>query len=289
MKNHRNLTIYFANCLFLILLLAKPPFTYAQDAINVQIGATALDELQAGNSGRPAVFDAAPYVEIGSNYDQLTNNYASWSAQYLNLSVPLKENGLVNVQAQNVQRFSMVDQDLNIAYAYPTKSGVINLDGGYSANPNFLPQTSLGLGWNGKLPQGFGYIVAANQKQYSESYANAATNMYSLGLEKYIGEFRFAYVGMISSINRNQGSFASKVQGQWIGSSANRIGLTYAQGMEPAVVALNNLASIQFQYFQIDSLYWITKTIGVTTALWHGKEGSYYQRNGGQLGLRATF
>ena len=211
MKNHRNLTIYFANCLFLILLLAKPPFTFAQDAINVQIGATALDELKAGNSGRPAVFDAAPYVEIGSNYDQLTNNYASWSAQYLNLSVPLKENGLVNVQAQNVQRFSMVDQDLNIAYAYPTKSGVINLDGGYSANPNFLPQTSLGLGWNGKLPQGFGYIVAANQKQYSESYANAATNMYSLGLEKYIGEFRFAYVGMISSINRNQGSFASKV------------------------------------------------------------------------------
>ena len=289
MKNHRNLTIYFTNCLFLILLLAKPPFTFAQDAINVQIGATALDELKAGNSGRPAVFDAAPYVEIGSNYDQLTNNYASWSAQYLNLSVPLKENGLVNVQAQNVQRFSMVDQDLNIAYAYPTKSGVINLDGGYSANPNFLPQTSFGLGWNGKLPQGFGYIVSANQKQYSESYANASTNMYSLGLEKYIGEFRFAYVGMISSINRNQGSFASKVQGQWIGSNANRIGLTYAQGMEPAVVALNNLASIQFQYVQIDSLYWITKTIGVTTALWHGKEGSYYQRNGGQLGLRATF
>lgn len=272
-----------------LLLLISAGSALAQNAVNVQIGATALDESSPGNAGRPAVFDAAPYVEIGSNYDQLTNNYASWSAQYLNLSVPLQANGLVNVQAQNVQRFSMVDQDLNIAYAYPTKFGVINLDGGYSANPNFLAQTSLGLGWNGKLPEGFGYIIAANQKQYSESYANAATNMYSLGLEKYIGEFRFAYVGMVSSINRNQGSFASKVQGQWIGSSANRIGLTYAQGMEPAVVALNNLASIQFQYVQIDSLYWITKTVGVTTALWHGKEGSYYQRNGGQLGLRATF
>lgn len=272
----------------MILLFPSLP-SYAQDVTNVQIGASALDELPLGSSERPAVFDAAPYVEIGSNYDQLTNNYASWSAQYLNLSMPLQENGLVNVQAQNVQRFSMVDQDLNIAYAYPTKLGVINIDGGYSANPNFLPQTSLGLGWNGKLPEGFGYIVSANQKQYSESYANASTNMYSLGLEKYIGEFRFAYVGMVSSINRNQGSFASKVQGQWIGSSANRIGLTYAQGMEPAVVALNNLASIQFQYVQIDSLYWMTKTIGLTTALWHGKEGSYYQRNGGQLGLRVTF
>lgn len=263
--------------------------SFAQDAQNIQIGASALDELPPGINNRPAVFDAAPYVELGSNFDQLTNNYAAWSAQYFNVFLPLKENGLINIQAQNVQRFSMVDQDLNAAYAYPLQYGVINVEAGYSANPNFLPQNTLAVGWNGKFPKGFGYIIAANQKQYGESYANAATNMYSLGLEKYVGEFRFAYIGMISSINRTQGSFASKIQGQWVGTSGNRLGLTYAQGMEPAVVALNNLTSIQFNYLQIDGLYWLTKTIGITTALWHGKEGSYYQRNGGQLGLRVAF
>ena len=262
---------------------------FSQSVPNLQTGTSALEELAPGAHNRPAVFDAAPYIEIGSSYDQLTNNYASWSSQYLNLSVPLKENGLVNVQAQNVQRFSMVDQELNVAYAYPVSAGVLNIEGGYSANPNFLPISTVGLGWNGRLPQNFGYIVAANQKQYSESYSNAFTNMLSLGIEKYIGEFRFAYVGMISSINKSEGAFASKIQGQWFSENNNRLGLTYAQGMEPEVVALNNLNSIQFQYIQLDGLYWITKTVGLTSAIWHGKEGSYYQRNGGQLGVRVTF
>ncbi len=274
---------------FLACMFAFSQLAICQEIPNLQTGVSALEELSFSDSTRPAIFDAAPYIEVGSSFDQLTNNYANWSSQYLNLSLPLHENGLVNIQAQNVQRFSMVDQELDITYAYPVKYGVINVEGGYSANPNFLPQTSVGLGWNGRLAQNFGYIIAANQKQYSQSYSNASTNLYNLGLEKYWGEFRFAYVGMISSINRDQGSFASKVQAQWIGESNNRLGLTYAQGMEPTVVALNNLSSIQFQYVQIDGLYWITKTIGITSAAWHGKEGSYYQRNGGQLGLRVSF
>jgi YaiO family outer membrane protein len=275
-------------------ILACALFGFSQNSIsqevpNLQIGTSDIEEMSLSGKARPAVFDAAPYIEIGSSFDQLTNNYANWSSQYLNLSLPLQENGLVNIQAQNVQRFSMVDQELDVSYAYPLKYGVVNIEGGYSANPNFLPQTSVGVGWNGKLPQNFGYIIAANQKQYSQSYANASTNLYNLGLEKYWGQFRFAYVGMISSINRDQGSFASKVQAQWISDTNNRLGLTYAQGMEPTVVALNNLSSIQFQYIQLDGLYWVTKTVGITSAIWHGKEGSYYQRNGGQLGLRVSF
>jgi YaiO family outer membrane protein len=280
---------HFLFSLFSFLICIYSPLSFTQQVPEIQISTTALDEFSGSGYNRPAVFDAAPYIEIGSNYDQLSNNYASWSTQYLNLSIPLKENGLVNIEAQNVQRFSMVDQSLNVAYAYPTKLGVLNVEGGYSANPNFLPQNSVGLGWNGKLPSNFGYIVAANQKQYSQSYANASTNMLSLGLEKYVGEFRIAYVGMISSINKTQGSFASKLQAQWIGETNNRLGITYAQGMEPEVVGLNNLNSIQFNYVQLDALYWISKTIGLTSALWHGKEGSYYQRNGGQLGVRVTF
>lgn len=275
-------------------ILACALFGFSQNSIsqevpNLQIGTSDIEEMSLSGKARPVVFDAAPYIEIGSSFDQLTNNYANWSSQYLNLSLPLQENGLVNIQAQNVQRFSMVDQELDVSYAYPLKYGVVNIEGGYSANPNFLPQTSVGVGWNGKLPQNFGYIIAANQKQYSQSYANASTNLYNLGLEKYWGQFRFAYVGMISSINRDQGSFASKVQAQWISDTNNRLGLTYAQGMEPTVVALNNLSSIQFQYIQLDGLYWVTKTVGITSAIWHGKEGSYYQRNGGQLGLRVSF
>ncbi len=258
----------------------------AQESPDLQTNVEGLQELAPS---RPSVFDSSAYVEAGYTFDSLTNNYANWNSEYVNVFLPLHQNGLVNVQLQNANRYGQNDQDINITYAYPFSYGILNLYGGASPNGHFLPQSTLGTEWDGHLPNGFGYILGANQKQFSSFYSNASTNAYNLGLEKYIGEFRFAYVGTISSINRDAGSYASKVQAQWIGETNNRLGFTYASGMEPTVVSLNNLAAIQFNYVQVDSLYWLTKDIGITAALWHGKEASYYQRNGGQLGLRFNF
>jgi YaiO family outer membrane protein len=269
---------------FSLFLVSTPVFS--QQEPDLQTNMENLEELVPA---RPGAFDSSAYVEAGYTFDSLTNNYANWNSEYLNVFLPLHQNGLVNVQLQNANRYGQNDQDINIIYAYPFSYGILNLYGGTSPNGHFLPQTTFGAEWDGRLPQSFGYILGANQKQFSSFYSNASTNAYSLGLEKYIGDFRFAYVGTVSSINRDVGSYASKVQAQWIGPTNNRLGITYAGGMEPTVVSLNNLVPIQFSYVQIDALYWLTNTVGVTAALWHGNEASYYQRNGGQLGLRFNF
>ena len=265
---------------------AFTPKAFSQQEPILETNVNSFEEL---TFNRPSVFDGSSYIEAGYSFDSLTNNYANWNSEYLNLFMPLHEKGLVNVQLQNANRYSQSDQDINLTYAYPFSYGILNINGGYSPNGHFLPQNTVGAEWDGRLPENFGYIFGANQKQFSSFYSNASTNAYNLGLEKYISNFRFAYVGSISSINRQQGSYASKVQAQWVGESNNRLGVTFAQGIEPTVVGLNQLAVIQFNYVQIDSLYWITKDFGITSALWHGKEGSYYQRNGGQIGVRLNF
>lgn len=269
-----------------LVCLVTATVAVAQQEPDLQTNVESFQELAPA---RPSVFDSSAYIEAGYTYDSLTNNYANWNSEYLNLFMPLHENGLVNVQLQNANRYGQVDQDINITYAYPFSYGILNLYGGASPNGHFLPESTLGTEWDGRLPNAFGYILGVNQKQFSSFYSNASTNAYNVGVEKYIGEFRFAYVGTISTINRDAGSYASKVQAQWVGPTNNRLGITYAGGMEPTVVSLNNLASVQFSYVQVDSLYWLTKTIGITAALWHGREASYYQRNGGQLGLRFNF
>jgi hypothetical protein len=96
-------------------------------------------------------------------------------------------------------------------------------------------------------------------------------------------------VGVLSSINQSQSAYAQRFQVNWISDEKNRIGFTYAQGYEPAVVSLGNLASIKTQYIQLDAMHYLTKEIALTAAVWHGFEGNYYIRNGGQLGLRFFF
>lgn len=262
-------------------------------SVNAQVispTGTPLSQAPAGGMvDRPTIFDSQPYVEAGITFDQLTNNRNNWNSQYANLFVPLKENGFIFASIQNANRFAVNDQGLNLTYAYPFSAGIFNIDVGATVNPQFLPQASVGLGWNGKLPENFGYIVSANQQKYSDFYFNANTNAYSLGLEKYIDIYRLAYVGTVSTVNSTQAGYSSKIQLQRIDSNDNRIGLTGAFGTAPTVLSPGNLSSIQSQYIQLDGLYWITKNVGITSAIWFGHEGIYYDRTGFLLGIRTKF
>lgn len=251
---------------------------------------TPLGQAPAGGMvDRPSVFDSQPYVEGGVTFDKLTNNRNNWNSQYANVFVPLKENGYIFATVQNANRFATNDQGVNLTYAYPFSAGILNLDLGYTFNAEFLPQSSIGLGWNGKLPENFGYIMSANQQKYSEFYFNSNTNAYSLGLEKYIDIYRLAYVGTVSTVNSTQPGYSSKIQLQRIDNNDNRIGFTGAFGMAPTVLSPGNLSSINSQYYQVDGLYWLNKSVGITSALWFGHEGIYYNRTGFLLGVRVKF
>ena len=266
--------------LFAIAVLATlPPPVFAQFYPPVQTETSSLEEI---DPNRPSVFDSPAYLEAGYTTDHLTNNYKTWNSQYVNIFVPLKQHGLFNIQLDNVTRYGLTAQVVSGTYAYPFKYGVLNVEGYYSANAAYLAKNALGTTWNGRLPESFGYILGATQRQYLESQSN----IYKLGVEKYLGEFRFAYIGILSTINQTQPSFAQLFQAQWVGATNNRLGLSYSQGAEPMVVTQGTLASVKTQYVQLDSLYWLNKQVGVTVALWHGMQGDYYQRNGGQIGLR---
>lgn len=233
-------------------------------------------------SMRPSAFDASPYVEAGYTSDYLTNHAPEWNSEYVLVNLPLKAFGLLTVQGENVERFGLTDQTISASYAYSFPIGIITLDGRYADNPDFLAKNTVGLVWNGKLPDGLGYNLGAEQRQYED----AKTNIYSLGVEKNIGEFRFAYTCMVSSIDHSNGELAHRMQAQWISASNNRVGVTYSFGIEPEKIDQNTLTSIKTNYVQVNGLFWPVKRVGLVAAYWHGMEGRYYQRNGGQLGLR---
>ena len=263
---------------FLLLLLC-----ISLVAINRAQGQT--ENTTAPQFERPAVFDSKPYAEIGASYEGLTNGYAPWQSQYFDLMLPLKQNGLVYIQLLNAERFSQVDQSAYLNYAYPFKYGVVNVEGSLTHNPQFLAQNFYGAGWNGRLPYQFNYLLSGRES----SYLDGRTSNQNIGIDKYFDQLRVAYVATYSTLNSQKSGWLSKYQAQWFTKENNRIGLTYSSGHEPTVVNIGNLTTIDTQQYQLDGLYWITSDIGITLAAWHAKQGNYYQRNGGQLGLRLAF
>ena len=234
---------------------------------------------------RPAIFDSKPYAELGASYEGLTNGYAPWQSQYLDVMLPFKQNGLIYLQLQNVQRFSEVDQSAYLNYAYPMKYGVINIEGGHTQNPQFLSKNLYGAGWNGKLPYSFNYLISGRES----SYLDGRTSNQNIGLDRYFSQFRLAYVASYSTLNSQKSGWLNKFQAQWLGEGNNKLGLSYSTGHEPTVVTVGNLTTVDTQQYQLDGLYWLSPDLGLTAAIWHAKQGGYYQRNGGQLGIRMAF
>jgi YaiO family outer membrane protein len=262
---------------------------FISDVIAQQSLETQSSSYSARRSDIPAIFNSSAYIEAGLTFDRLSNQYDSWDSQYVHLFIPYQERGFLNLQIQNLHRFNKTDQSYAMNYAYPFTYGVFQVEAGFSPTANFTAQTAYGMGWNGFLPNGFGYILNAHQKQFNESYADASLNIYNLGIEKYFGYFRAAYVRTLSSINHQQSEFAQRIQLQWFGQERNRLGITYSRGSEPAIIGLNELSSTPVQLIQIDGLYWVSQRTGITAAIWHAEEGSYYIRNGIQLGVRLNF
>lgn len=234
---------------------------------------------------RPAIFDSKPYAEVGFSYEGLSNQYAAWQSQYLDVMLPLKENGLAYLQLQNAERFSQVDQSAYLNYAYPLKYGVVNIEGGLTHNPQFLSKNLYGIGWNGRLPYQFNYLISGRES----GYLDGRTSNQNFGIDKYINQYRLVYVATYSTLNSQKSGWLNKYQVQWLPEGGNRLGFTYASGNEPTVITIGNLATVQTKQYQLDCLYWINADIGITIAAWHARQGGYYQRNGGQLGIRMAF
>lgn len=233
----------------------------------------------------PSVFFQKPYAEIGGSYEHLTNGYTPWASQYLDLTVPLNAQGLVNVNILNANRFSQNDTAGYLSYAYPFSYGVLSAEGGYTINPQFLTKDLYGIGWNGRLPYSFNYLLSARTSQY----LTGDTQTINMGIDKYYSAYRFAYTLVRSVLDYSERSWLSKFQVQWLGESGHKVGLLYATGHEPMVVTIGNLSNIDVVTYQADGLYKINNNVGLTISLWHAVQGSYYQRNGGQLGVRVTF
>lgn len=238
-----------------------------------------------GSLSLPSVFYQIPFAEIGGSYEHLTNGYNPWTSQYLDVTIPLKAEGLVNVNILNADRFSQNDTAGYLNYAYPFSYGVLSAEGGYTVNPQFLTKDLYGIGWNGRLPYSFNYLLSARTSQY----LSGETQTINMGIDKYYGEYRFAYTLVRSVLDYSERSWLSKFQVQWLGESGHKVGLLYATGHEPMVVTIGNLSNIDVVTYQADGLYKMTNTISLTVSAWHAVQGSYYQRNGGQLGVRVAF
>lgn len=232
----------------------------------------------------PPIQQKSSYVEITHSNDWLNKNYADWRSNNINLFLPLKEKGTTTIELSKARRYNLEDENAYINYSYPTKYGAGNVELGLTSNADFLYKYLYGLGWNGTIGKGFGYIIAYKQR----SFIDSISDMMSFTVEKYFSDYRIAYTNTQSSLDKHQLEESHRIQFQWIGENNNRFGMSYSSGNEPIDLGFHHHSSSNVQQLQIDGVYWI-RDFGFSASAWHVNQGEFYSRNGVQVGLRMAF
>lgn len=232
----------------------------------------------------PEVFSSKPHIEASIGVDHLSNNYANWSSQNVDLLLPMQEKGLIYLQAMHAERYNLQDTSIYGSYSHPFQLGVVTAELGHASAPHFLSEHLYGLTWAGYGPYGFNYLLGTKQTQYTES--RTAAN--SIGLETYQGNWRLAYTATHSDLNRIKSGWVNKYQVQWLGD-ISQIGLIYSNGDEPTVLSPGNLVNTHIESIQLNGVYALSKAYALTGSIWHVQQGYFYQRNGIQLGIRVSY
>ena len=232
----------------------------------------------------PPIQQKKAYIEISHSNDWLNKDYKNWQSNNINLFIPQKEKGTTNIEFSQVNRYGMKDETAYINYTYPTKFGAANIELAMTSNPDFLYKSLYGLGWNGVIANGFGYITSYRQRKYND----VLSDMFSVTIEKYFSDYRLAYTNTQSTLDKDQREESHRVQLQWIAESNNRLGISYSSGNEPIDLGFHQLSSTNINHLQLDGVYWI-KDFGISAAVWHIKQGEFYTRNGAQIGIRMAF
>jgi YaiO family outer membrane protein len=231
-------------------------------------------------------------IEVGGTYDGLNNARGSWNSQYLDFSKQFARRTSVYGGVQRSERFNLEDAQLNLGGYLPIADRwTVNLEGTYSPTGRVLAQHSETF----RLLHNFDFGLVLGAGYRFREYRTATTHAALFSAEQYLGPFRLAYNYSPSFVSSQDAHTHSVQLGYWY-TDYSFVNLSYSVGNE-----INNIetgsplcggicvVSSQVAYYGINGRHWITPEWAITWAFSHQSQGPYYDRTGGQIGVRWAF
>lgn len=241
---------------------------------------TVTPSAEPGSYGPPS-----NQIEVGGGYDHLSNNRAPWNSQYLLFSKQFQPRTSLYGGVQHTERFDLDDVQLHLGGYLPLADRwTADLEAGYSPTGRVLPQhyemVHVQRSFDGGLNLGAGYRF--------REYATAQTHAALFTAEQYLSSFRLAYTYSPSFV-RNQTAHNHNVQlGYWY-SDYSFVNLSYGIGNELNNIIPFGVVSAQVESYGINGRHWITPTWAITWSFGHQRQGHFYDRTGGHIGIRWAF
>jgi YaiO family outer membrane protein len=221
----------------------------------------------------------------GLGRESISNGQAAWQQQDIGLRVGFAPRALWEVGARLVQRFGLKDTELSGGLAMPLQAGwSASANATYVPSSNFLAHASGTAQITRSLPGGWDLHANVQRRIYN----TLNTNAFGAGIDKYIGDWRYAAAITYARSNLGPVGTTTKFQiDRELGDRAKISAIaSFGDELDPARPGAQAYKVSSFVVFGIIP---VLPNWAVRGELGTHRLGDLYRRTGGRLGVEYQF
>lgn len=225
-------------------------------------------------------------IEVGGSYDQLSNEFDSWSSFDLEALHVFSRHKKLTGGLRRITRFGKSDTEFAIGSYYPLTESLVGRIEFRDASPGeVLPQQTLFLGAQQVLGDGWVIHGAYRHQKFEQGNVNA----FIVRGEIYFSEYRADFTVTQARLDTGQTALGLGTSLSRYYGNRSSINVILSSGEEIEKVTRDQIARFDVFAVAFWGRHWISETWGVTYGVRYREQGDLYQLVGINVGVRHGF
>jgi len=224
-------------------------------------------------------------LEISARQDWLDSGFDNWRSQRLDYASTKPESLGWYGALTREQRFGEWDEGVEAgAVIALDENWTLQSEVGYQPSPYFLPEWHADLRLQRRLPDG--YLGAVNVRR--TEYETTRVDRLALSVERYWNAWRAGYTLNVTDVANAGTPIGHDLALDYYYQGLSYAGLRLTVGEEEAVEE-QQLITSDVRAISLQGRHWFDSRWALSWEIGHHQQGSYYDRQWLQLGLRHAF
>mgnify|MGYP001818476960 FL=1 len=211
---------------------------------------------------------------VGAGYDDLTNDLPSWNNQFVELQLRQRDSLYIAQLGRN-ERYSSADVNVALGIEQELRGGWFFGAGlSTASSPDYLPELDINGHVGKSLADGWVVDLGFGRREYPTETVTSLT----ASVEKYRGNWRYAYRLGRSSLQGTSGFFGHQFTTNWFYGDSSNVGFSVNFGDEAEALGNGRVLETDVRGLALTGSHALNERLAIRWWLGTQEQGDFYRR-----------
>lgn len=211
---------------------------------------------------------------LGGGREYLSNDLPDWDSRFAELSFRPDDSRRFAVRLGRDARDDVGDTSTGVSAEWQLDDWFAGAGAGYAHSPAFQPRTRFELHAGKVLRDGW----VASLRFRHRAYDAATVSGFAGTFEKYVGDYRLAYVLGWSQLHGASGFMSHGLSGNWYYAEESAVGLSLSAGREAEAIGGGRVLETDVAGIALSGRHRLNRRLGLQWWLGVHEQGDLYRR-----------